>query len=213
MSESFRDFKEAREYVRILRLKRQYEWKAYCNSGYKPDFIPHNPEKIYKKKRWFNLSGWIDWKDWLGVNIEKSKKRKYLHFKEAKEFVHTLNLKDSNEWKVYCKSGYKPSQIPSSPNGIYKKKFEGLGDWLGNGRTRNKTYRSYKEAREFVRSLGLKSRKEWQEYCKSGNKPDDIPERPWEIYEKTRIENQKKSRVIKNSKKIIKKIQLGVSRE
>ena len=75
------------------------------------------------------------------------------------------------------------------------------------------SFRDFKEAREYARILGLKRQYEWKAYCKSGDKPDDIPERPWEIYEKTRIENQKKSRVIKNSKKIIKKIQLGVSRE
>jgi hypothetical protein len=34
------------------------------------------------------------------------------------------------------------------------------------------------EARDFVRSLGLKSRAEWQAYRKSGEKPDDIPTNP-----------------------------------
>jgi hypothetical protein len=43
-------------------------------------------------------------------------------------------------------------------------------------------YRPFKEAREFVRSLNLKGTKEWQEYCKSGEKPDDIPSAPWETY-------------------------------
>jgi len=43
-------------------------------------------------------------------------------------------------------------------------------------------YRSYKEAREFVRKLNLKNTYEWKEYCKSGNKPDDIPAAPWDVY-------------------------------
>ena len=40
----------------------------------------------------------------------------------------------------------------------------------------------FEEAREFVRSLGLNGIKEWTEYCKSGNKPDDIPSAPWNVY-------------------------------
>ena len=52
-----------------------------------------------------------------------------------------------------------------------------MGDWLGTGTIapRLREYRSFKEARAFVRSLGLKSEAEWRAYCKSGKKPDDIP--------------------------------------
>ena len=45
-----------------------------------------------------------------------------------------------------------------------------------------KQFRDFEGAREFVRSLGLKSGTEWREYCKSGKKPDDIPAAPWRVY-------------------------------
>ena len=45
-----------------------------------------------------------------------------------------------------------------------------------------KQFRDFESAREFVRSLKLKGQKEWYEYCKSGNKPDDIPSSPWNVY-------------------------------
>ena len=48
--------------------------------------------------------------------------------------------------------------------------------------SKDKAYRSFEEARDFVKSLGLKSTKEWEQYCKSGNKPDDIPTNPWNTY-------------------------------
>ena len=38
-----------------------------------------------------------------------------------------------------------------------------------------KQFRDFESARKFVRELGLKNYKEWQEYCKSGDKPEDIP--------------------------------------
>ena len=59
-----------------------------------------------------------------------------------------------------------------------------MGDWLGTGTiaARLRQYRSFKEARAFVHSLGLKSRTEWRAYCKSGKKPDDIPADPHSTY-------------------------------
>jgi hypothetical protein len=39
-------------------------------------------------------------------------------------------------------------------------------------------FKSFDEARIFVRSLGIKSAAEWRGYCKSGNKLKDIPSNP-----------------------------------
>ena len=45
-------------------------------------------------------------------------------------------------------------------------------------------YRPFKEARDFVRSQDIKTPKEWDEYVKSGDKPDDIPSNPGTYYKK-----------------------------
>jgi hypothetical protein len=105
-------------------------------------------------------------------------------YKESREFVRGLNLNNTKEWYEFCKSGNKPDDIPSNPHNTYKNKWEGYGNWLGTGTVANqdKAYRPYKEAREFVRSLGLKGYDEWEKYCKSGDKPDDIPASPWVVY-------------------------------
>ena len=39
-------------------------------------------------------------------------------------------------------------------------------------------FRPFAEARDYVRSLKLKSAREWEEYCKTGNKSLDIPSNP-----------------------------------
>ena len=59
-----------------------------------------------------------------------------------------------------------------------------MGDWLDTGTVAHKDriFRPFTEAREFVRSLGIKNHKEWRAYCKSGSKPDDIPAHPWDVY-------------------------------
>ena len=45
-----------------------------------------------------------------------------------------------------------------------------------------KEFRSFTSARRFVHKLKLKNQKEWGEYCKSGDKPEDIPATPWNVY-------------------------------
>ena len=45
-------------------------------------------------------------------------------------------------------------------------------------------WRSYQQARKFARVLKLKNRDGWNQYCKSGKKPDDIPKTPRHVYKK-----------------------------
>ena len=98
-------------------------------SGKKPDDIPSNPNRTYKN------DGWRGWGDWLGTDRIATRIRKYLPFKEARTFVHELNIKSGREWINYSKSGKKPDDIPADPNQTYKNKgWKGMGDWLGKNR-------------------------------------------------------------------------------
>jgi len=47
-----------------------------------------------------------------------------------------------------------------------------------------KQYRDFESARKVTRSLNLKGWKEWVVYCKSGNKPENIPSHPERVYPK-----------------------------
>ena len=49
-----------------------------------------------------------------------------------------------------------------------------------------KQIRDFESARNYVRDLKLKNRIAWTKYCKSGNKPDDIPANPWITYKEWR---------------------------
>jgi len=176
MKKQFRDFESAREFARVLNLKGTKEWHAYCKSGNKPNNIPTNPYKIYKKE-------WKGMGDWTGTgNVSPSHDKVYRSFKEARDFARSLGLATGGEWHAYCKSGNKPDDIPYGVPIIYKKDYNGWGDFLGTGRTRD--FCSFKDARKFVKALKLKTLKEWQEYCKSGNKPNNIPSSPIHSYKK-----------------------------
>ncbi|MDD5014742.1 MAG: DEAD/DEAH box helicase family protein, partial [Atribacterota bacterium] len=166
--------KKAKLIVKKLGFTSQKQWWEYCKSDKKPTNITSSPQNFYKDK------GWISWGDWFGTGYVAPSKRKFLSFKKAREFVRKLNLKGQKEWQDYCKSGKKPNNIPVNGDQKYKKEWQDWSDWLGTDNTRN--YLSFKEAREFVRKLNLKSGKEWLNYCKSGKKPHNIPNCPMSPY-------------------------------
>ena len=69
--------------------------------------------------------------------------------------------------------------------GVYEDKgWISWGEFLGTGyvANQNRKYLTYEEAREIVMELNLKSQTEWFQYCKSGNKPDNIPFNPQNFY-------------------------------
>ena len=89
-----------------------------------------------------------------------------------------------NEWREFYKKN-KPDHLPAAPNIVYKKSgWNGFGDFFGTGVIAHykKKYRDFKEAREYARSLSLKSVADWREYCKSGKIPNDISSSPHNTY-------------------------------
>jgi 3-mercaptopyruvate sulfurtransferase SseA len=122
----FKTFKKAREFSSKLNLKGKEQWFAYCKAGNLPLDIPTNPQRTYKNK------GWESWGDWLGTGRIAHCNRASKSFEEARNFAHSLNLKSGKEWRVYCKSGEKPDNIPAYPNEKYKNEgWTSMGDWLG----------------------------------------------------------------------------------
>jgi len=114
-------------------------------------------------------------------------KKQFRNFNDTRKFVHSLKLKKWSDWLVFCKSGNKPHDIPSNVNTAYKNNgWISWGDFLGTGTIASykKRYRTFDEAKKFAQSLNLKQRKDWTEYCKSGNKPEDIPTAPEIVYKR-----------------------------
>ena len=75
-----------------------------------------------------------------------------------------------------CRSGDLPHDIPRHPNEVYKHKgWLNWGDWLGTYTIadRNRKYRPFNDAREYVHSLHVLDADEWREYFSSGKIPDD----------------------------------------
>jgi len=176
----YRSFEDSRKFVRSLGLESQAYWYRFSKSDKMPRDIPVGVHNYYKNK------GWKNWADFLGTKTIATQQRKYRSFVEAKKFIISLGLKNQSDWKKYCNSKKLPADIPGSPWRIYKKEWKGFGDWLGTERiaTFERKYRSFEDARKFVHSLKLRSMKEWQEFCKSGKKPNDMPTMAPRTYKK-----------------------------
>lgn len=179
MSNRYLEFQTARAYVRSQNLENTRDWKKWSKGilegkDKRPDFIPSQPYIVYKD------TGWIDWNDWLKEPIE------FLPFKEAREYIRNLHLKNVAQWQNYYQEKIeglqKPDNIPWNPQKIYAEQWKGIKDWLGTN------WKDFHEAREFVRNLGLGGQIEWRLYCKNEldgyeEKPIDIPATPTIVYE------------------------------
>jgi len=165
MKTKFRSFNRARKFVRSLKLENRSDWYEICKINKIPNDIPRNPGRSYKNE-------WIGWGDWLGTGAIAVINRKFRSFEEARKFVRSLGLKNEKEWNKICKTEKIPNDIPRNPRRTYKKNWRGSGDWLGTGAiaSYNRRFRSFKEARKFSHSLGLKNKDEWINYAKSGKK-------------------------------------------
>ncbi|MGV8122265.1 MAG: DEAD/DEAH box helicase family protein [Candidatus Xenobiia bacterium LiM19] len=191
---SWRPFEEARDFVRLLKLKGSDVWKDYCRGDLndkplKPNDIPTAPNQVYRDKGWSGMG------DWLGTGTIATQNRQYRNFEKAREFVRSLGLKGEGEWRDYKRGELKnkppkPEDIPAAPECVYKDHgWSGWGDWIGTGTiaARERQYKSFNDARDFVRLLGLKGKSEWSAYCKyelrnKPPKPDDIPAAPNQVY-------------------------------
>jgi len=151
----FKSFASARKFAHSLNLKSYDQWIGYTKSGNKPDDLPAYPMRTYRKKGWNGMSDWL----------ANGRSNKLKSFTEAKKFVQKLKFTNRDDWVKYCKSGKKPIDIPKSPSAVYKKEWQGWGDWLDSGfiATQKRKYDSFTDAKKLVQKLKLKNSTEWND--------------------------------------------------
>lgn len=172
---------EARAIVVQQGFKRQadfYAWKS------RPANVPSNPRAIYD-------SAWLGWAYFLGTGParEESKPKKqvaFLPFEQARAHAQDLmrqhGIVNQTGWSVFAKTSDKPENIPADPLKAYKDKgWIGWPDWLGRKPSRAtglETVRTFHDAREFARTLGLKQSREWYAWAATAARPADVPYSP-----------------------------------
>lgn len=187
-------YSKAQKLVQSLGIKTAKEFQQWAAGHHKLEFsrpadLPSNPHQVYPSSQWKGFG------DFLGTKRVANYNRKFLPFEEAREFVHHLGLCTIAEWRSYLAGEMpwlpeRPLTIPTNPNYTYKEHgWDGYGDWLGNGRSKNVGYQSpfwpYAKAQEFVSDLSLSGYLEWRTYVKGKmaiKKPPFIPSVPHACY-------------------------------
>ncbi len=164
---NFLSYDEAKKYTKTLNFKSHKDWVEFNKNRKteRPNNIPAHPQLTYGDE----FKGWPDF-------LHYEERVEYLTYEDAKTFVSTLGFKTVKEWKNYIKSDKKPKNIPYYPDRVYQKVWEGYLNFFGCDV--NQKWLSYEDAKLFVHGLNLKNSKEWDEYVKSGNKPNNIPSAP-----------------------------------
>ncbi len=176
ISKNYLSYEEAKKYVHKLNIQTPREWKQYIKSGKKPSYIPSDPYQTYGKQVFVSM------RDWLNSSNTRNFKRNYLDFNEARQFIHTLQLKTQKEWFKYCKSGKKPENIPYNPSITYKDKgYISFPDWLGTKLGLNE-FLNYDEAKKLLSTFRIASESEWRKFSKSNKLPNSIPAAPSNYY-------------------------------
>ena len=138
-------YNEAIKAIRKLSIKSRKEY----DKRYKDDqFLPSNPEDIYKG------IGWIDYFNFLGI-----KRRSYYEtYEEAQMVIKQIGIRSRKEY-IEQKRYKEDSKLPSNPSKYYKAK-----GWTKWDEFFVKHYIKYEEAKDATKKLGIKSKAEYVKY-------------------------------------------------
>lgn len=105
---------------------------------------------------------------------KKVKRSRWRPYKEAKEYVRSLEFKNPHEYLKWTTSADRPWDIPTTPNREYKGKgWTNWTDFLG-------TKLTYDEAREAIKSMNLTSSYEYQK--RREELPRGVPKQPHKTF-------------------------------
>ena len=174
---SAKSYKTVQKFALSLGVKTSTEWWAYARSHDLPPGIPKDPSNWFKKQK-----TWTGWGDFLKTgNVAK---KEFRSFTDAKKFAQKLGFRQVQEWIEYCKSGKHPKDIPAAADNAYKKEWKGWPDFLGYDSTGKRKLRTFGDVKKFIQKLKIQNRREWENYCKSDKKPNDIPYSVSNVYKK-----------------------------
>ena len=170
---NFRNYRSARDLVRSLGITTNEQFIEWSSSGERPGDFPSKPQVVYKNQ-------WESWGNFLGT--ENTHKKNFRSYRSARDLVRSLGITTNKQFREWSSSDERPGDFPSRPQVVYKNQWENWGNFFGTGNTHKKNFRSYRSARDLVRSLGITTRRQFIEWSSSGERPGDFPSKPQVVY-------------------------------
>jgi superfamily II DNA or RNA helicase len=148
----FIDFKKARVFAQKLKFKSRAEWTRFTKSDDFPDNIPTVPSKTYKN------SGWVDWSDFLDIQIEETKNKKFMNYSEAQKIMQKMKIKSSSEYKNFKLD----LKLPALPEKVYKN--QGWVSWYEFLGTTNNDYQglTYDQIKDEIKARKISNQKQYR---------------------------------------------------
>eukprot|EP00241_Pyramimonas_parkeae_P010860 CAMPEP_0114229642 /NCGR_PEP_ID=MMETSP0058-20121206/3026_1 /TAXON_ID=36894 /ORGANISM="Pyramimonas parkeae, CCMP726" /LENGTH=231 /DNA_ID=CAMNT_0001340751 /DNA_START=100 /DNA_END=795 /DNA_ORIENTATION=- len=106
-----------------------------------------------------------------------TRKRRFLPFEDVREWARALSFKSESDWDEMVSDGRKNSYIPSDPPSVYADEWVSWDDFLGVV-----DMLEFDQARDYARNLKLVSAAQWYEHIREGKLPENVPERPMQVY-------------------------------
>lgn len=171
-------FEKVREEIHKLNIHNEDEYVMLHKEGKLPKGMPRYPANVYENR------GWNGWYDFLGY-----KRFDWLSFEDAKKIIRKLEIPNGETFGILHREGKISKGIPATPHDVYKNKgWNGWPDFLGNENNivynTTRKFLSFKEARRIIRTLGIKSEKEYRRLGKQGKLPKGLPANPQLVYRK-----------------------------
>ncbi|MCY4322048.1 MAG: hypothetical protein OXC37_06585, partial [Bdellovibrionaceae bacterium] len=102
----------------------------------------------------------------------------WMSYEKAREFIRSQGIRTVTEFREWRKSENRPINFPTKPDEVYKEKWQGWKIFFGTD------WMSYEEAREFIRSQGIRTVTEFRKWKNSDKRPINFPTRPDLVYKK-----------------------------
>ena len=170
---------ECKEYLK----NNKPEWVNSLNNYKKwskmdgfPSFLPKAPNRVF--------NDWVNWGDYLGTNSIRTidRKKYYLSFNEAKEYLSKFNFKSGKE---FSKSDF-PFFIPKKPQNIYKEEWVSWSDFLGcepYKTKKNDKILPFDDAKNWIyENYGEINVKQYRELSRKNLLPLFLPKKPERVY-------------------------------
>ena len=100
----------------------------------------------------------------------------FVSYEQASQWAQQQNIQTLNQWKNLPK-GFRPSNIPASPEFVYKNQWDGWSSFLKNGRRKKSVpTATYEECLQWARDNCIQTAKQW--YGLKDRLPSHMPTAP-----------------------------------
>lgn len=134
-----------------------------------------------REKFWIEKYGIKNLRNTSDGGLGASGVKKYnISYEDAKSWMkENLNGIKMKDYAKLAVDNKLPSFMPKKPHDSFKKEWISWGEFSGRQKYHRKNFfLSFNECRNFVHALNIKSQNKWNEYCKSDNKPFNVPSNP-----------------------------------